>query len=155
MWLIVGQLPMKAWWRDAPFALWNFSRNNKYLQNFSLNWQFWLFGPVLPQTDIASQKRKSDHQHWTINIRISLDTKFQLKLIIVISWTNVAPKKVFPIENEKVTSITEFCIFRIWLPANFQLKLIILTFWTKFVQKGHFQLKTKNVEWPLNSAYSN
>ena len=45
-------------WRDAPFALRNFSRSNKYLGNFSLNWQFWLFGPNLPQKGISSQKQK-------------------------------------------------------------------------------------------------
>ena len=30
MWLIVGQMPIKAGWRDAFLALWYFSRSNKH-----------------------------------------------------------------------------------------------------------------------------
>ena len=30
MWLIVGQMPIKAGWWDASLALWDFSRSNKH-----------------------------------------------------------------------------------------------------------------------------
>ena len=36
-----------------------------------------------------------------MHIGISLGTKFQLKLIILIFWTKFAPKKVLLVENGK------------------------------------------------------
>ena len=35
MWLIVGQLPIKAWWRDPSLALGDFSQSNKHCIHLS------------------------------------------------------------------------------------------------------------------------
>ena len=145
MWLIVGLLRMKGGWRDAPFALRNFSRSNKYLQNFSLNWKFWLFGPNLPKKGISCQKQKKEHHHWISHIRISLGIKFYLKLIILTVWTKFAKKRAFLVKNEKSEHRHWILHIRIRLATKFSLKLIILVFWIIFAKKGRFQSKTKKV----------
>ena len=44
MWLIVGQLPIKAGWWDAPLALWDFSWSNKQSYFFFLFFIYrWLY----------------------------------------------------------------------------------------------------------------
>ena len=61
------------------------------------------FGPSLPKKGISSQKRKkgkSEHQHWILDIRISLGTKFQLNLTILIFLTKFAKKGYFRSETE-------------------------------------------------------
>ena len=40
-------------------------------------------------------KQKSEHHHWILDVRISLRTKFQLKLEILIFWTKFAQKGCF------------------------------------------------------------
>ena len=52
-----------------------------FVSNFTLNKQFWIFGPNLPKKDMA-KNRKTDYHHWIPLIQISLGTKFQLKLTI-------------------------------------------------------------------------
>ena len=47
------------------------------------------------------------------NIRISLGTKFQLKLTILIFWTKFAQKGFFRSKTEKLNTTTEFCIFEL------------------------------------------
>ena len=119
--------------------------------NFSLNWQFWFFGPNLPKKGVSGLKgkkwtppldsaysnsryqisaeidnfnflgqicpknvfsvwnRKSEHHHWILHIRISLGTKFQLKLTILIFFFvclfvfyQICPKIEFPVKNRKI-----------------------------------------------------
>ena len=61
-------------------------------QNISWNWQFWFFRTNLLNKVFPVKKLKSEHHHWIQHILISLDTKFQLKLTILIY-----PKRVFQI----------------------------------------------------------
>ena len=60
-----------------------------YVPNFSLNWQVGFFWPNLPKKCVSGLNRKSEHDHWILHVRISLGTKFQLKLTILIFWTKV------------------------------------------------------------------
>ena len=57
--LTVGQLPIKAGWRDAHFALPDFSRSNKYVRSLSLNWKFWFYGPNLFKKGISASTQIS------------------------------------------------------------------------------------------------
>ena len=41
------------------------------------------------------EKGKSEHHHWILHIRISLSTKLQVKLTILIFWTKCAQKGYF------------------------------------------------------------
>ena len=66
--------------------------------------------------------RKNEQRHWILYIWISLGTKFQLKLTILIFWTKFAHKKCFWSKREKVNSPIEFCIFELVLVRNFSLK---------------------------------
>ena len=59
------------------------------------------------------KSRKSKHHHRILQIRISLATKFQLKLIILSFWTKFAQKECFQSKKKKVSSIIEFCIFEL------------------------------------------
>ena len=47
-----------------------------FVSNFTLNKQFWIFGPNLPKKDIycQKQKQKSEHHHWILHIQISFGT---------------------------------------------------------------------------------
>ena len=62
------------------------------VSNFSLNWQFWFFWPHLFKKGIYGLKQKSEHRRWILYIRISLDTEFQLKLMILIFGSKLAQK---------------------------------------------------------------
>ena len=62
--------------------------------NFSLNWQFWFFGPKWPKKVFPVKNWKSE-RHWNPHIQISLGTKFLLKLKILIFFWQYLPKKDF------------------------------------------------------------
>ena len=100
---------------------------------------------ICPKRVFPVKNWKSEDCHWTLHIRISLGTKFQLKLIILAFWTKFAQKRIFLIQN-KISKYYHW-ILHIWISVDtkFKLKLIILIFWTKFAQKWCFQSKTKKV----------
>ena len=79
--------------------------------NFSLNWKFWFFGPHLTKKGISNHKQKSEHHHWILHIWISLSTKFQVKLTVLIFWNKFALKGYFQSKTEEVNITIEFCIF--------------------------------------------
>ena len=62
------------------------------VRNFSSNWQFWFFGPNLHKNIFLVKNWKSEHHHWIPHIQISLGTKFQLKLTILIFFAQIYPK---------------------------------------------------------------
>ena len=71
---------------------------------FSLNWQFWFYGPNFSKKGIFSlgpnlYKRFKKRKKWTsprlCHIKIIVGTKFQLKLRDLIFWPNLAKKSVF------------------------------------------------------------
>ena len=94
-----------------------------FLSNFAQKTCFW------------SKTEKNEHHHWILHIRISLGTKFQLKLTILIFWIEFV-QKVFPVKNRKSEQHHWILHIRISLGTKFQLKLTILIFLTKFAQKG-------------------
>ena len=55
-WLIVWQVPIKNGCRDTPLTLRDFSQSNTYVLNFTLNWQFWFYGPNLPRKSTSGKK---------------------------------------------------------------------------------------------------
>ena len=94
--------------------------------NLSLHWQFWFSGPNLLQKGISSLNQKNEHQHWILQIQISLHTEFQFKLPILI-FLNIT---------------NEFCIFELVPVTSFRLMIL----WTKSAQNAYSQSKTqKNV----------
>ena len=102
-----------------------------------------------------ASNRKTEHHHWILHIRISLDTMFQLKVNIFIFWTKFAQKGCFRSKTEK--SEHHHWILHIWvgLDTKFQIELTILNFWTKLAQKGCFQSKTEKVNnWILLFRFS-
>ena len=74
------------------------------VRNFSSNWQFWFFGPNLPKKVFPVKNWKSEHHHSIPHIQISLGTKFQLKLTILIFLTRFAQKGFFWSKTEKVNT---------------------------------------------------
>ena len=72
---------------------------------------------------------------------ISLGTKFQLKLIILVFRNKSVHKGFFQSKTEKM-NITTDSAYSNQSRNKFQLKLTIFIFWTTFVQKEYFQLKT-------------
>ena len=72
------------------------------MQNFSLNWQFYFFGPNLPKKLILVKEGKIEHRHWILHIRISLDTKLKLKLQVLIFYTKNVQRGYFQSKTENV-----------------------------------------------------
>ena len=70
-----------------------------YVWSFTLDWQFWHFGPNLPKGAFLIENVKSEHRHWILHIRISLGINFHLKLPILIFWT-----KFWSISDQKLKS---------------------------------------------------
>ena len=124
----------------------------------------------MPKKGISSLNQKKEYNDWVLHIQISLHTKFQFKLTILMFWTNFTKKEHmwWPILEKKWTNY-EFCIFEIchkrvfpvknrksehphWilhiqiiLRTKFQFKLTILVFWTKLGQKGYFASKSEKI----------
>ena len=81
-----------------------------WVLNFSLNWQFLFLEQICSKRVFLVESRKSEHQHWILHIRISLVTKFRVKMTILIFWTKFIQKGCFRLKMEKVNTIIEFCI---------------------------------------------
>ena len=83
-------------------------------------------------------------------IQISVGTKFQLKMTVLIFLDQISSKTsktVFPI-NKRTSELQHGMLhIRISLGTTFQRKqTILIFFFTKFAQKGYFQSKTKKVK---------
>ena len=126
------------------------------VRNFSSNWQFWFFGPNSLKKVFPIKNWKSEH-HWIPHIQITLGTKFQLRLTILIFLTRFAQKRFFLSKAEKgnTTHFLHNSAYSNWFSVKFQLKLTILIFWTKFFQKYISGQKLKKWTSLLNSASSN
>ena len=98
------------------------------------------------------KNRTSEHQHWILHIWIRLSTKFQLKLTILIFWTNLTQERYFRSKTEKVNMIFEFCIFELLKVPNFSLNWQF-HFLDQICPKSVFLLKNEK-KWksPFNSA---
>ena len=107
---------------------------------FTNNFDFWT---KFAQKECFQSKTEKVN---TTTIGIFLDTKFQLKLAILILWTKLVQKGSFRSKTEKVNTNIEFYIFELvyitnlslnWvgLGPNLPLKETTLNFWTNFVQK--------------------
>ena len=99
---------------------------------------------ICPKRVFRVKNEKIEQHHWILHIRISLATKFYLKLIILTFWTKFAQKGHFQ-SKTKWGNVTNELGIRISLGIKFQHKLVILTFRIKFAQKGYFRSKTEKV----------
>ena len=52
--------------------------------NFRLNWQIWIFGLNFPKKSVSPWKQKKWISHWMMHIWISVSTKLQVQLRILI-----------------------------------------------------------------------
>ena len=71
--------------------------------NFSLNRQFPVLGPNLPEKVFLVESGRNEYHHWILHIRIRLATKFQPKLTISIFSDQICPKTVSGRKQEKWT----------------------------------------------------
>ena len=74
-----------------------------FVSNFTLN-NFEFLDQICPRKIFMVKNRKSEHHHWTPHIQISLGTKFQLKLTILIFLTRFIQKEFFWSKTEKVNT---------------------------------------------------
>ena len=63
----------------------------------TLNWQFWLVGQILTEKGIFSQNKKSEHQHWILIIRFSLQTCHN-----ILELYNILVQILFTISKKKL-----------------------------------------------------
>ena len=94
---MVCNYKMSYYWQKELFRIFELVK----IPNISLYIQFWFFGLSLLKRSNSSQKRKSEHHQWILHIRISIATKFQLKLIIWIFLTKFTQKGNFRWKTEK------------------------------------------------------
>ena len=72
----------------------NFAYSNwSFLSNLTLN-NFEFLDQICPRKILMVKNRKIEHHHFIPHIQVSLGTKFQLKLTILIFWPDL-PKKGF------------------------------------------------------------
>ena len=98
--------------------------------NFSFNTQFWFLEQTSQKSILPIENRKrwtSLLNSSTLNIRISRNTNFQLKLTIWFFRPNL-PRKVFSIKNWKSEHHHWKQHIQISLGAKFPLKLTVLIF---------------------------
>ena len=108
--------------------------------NFSLNWQFSFFGPNLPKKRVSGLKQKSEQRHWILHTRVSLGTKFQPKLTILIFFNQICPKKEFLVENGKSTLVRAS---------------MVVTYYTKLFHTGADRQRYFNVSSPSSHRDNN
>ena len=75
-----------------------------------------------------------------MHIRISVNTKFQLKLTNLIFPTKIAQTRISGLKQKKKTT-KKIRKKAPWNSAEFYFKLRISIFWTTFAQKGYSQSK--------------
>ena len=122
----------------------------------TLNWQFWLYGQkIAPKRVFPVKNKKIEHHHWILHIRISLGTKFQLKLIILTFWTKFAQKEYFQSKTKKVKSIIEFWIFQLLYVSSVTLNWQFWHFAPNLPKKGILHRKRKKWTASLNCPNSN
>ena len=117
--------------------------------NFTLNWQFWFFGPNLPKQYLVKIGKK-----WTTyEFHIFQISRYQTSTPMI----KFAPKEYFQSKTEKVNSTSKFCIFKLVLLPNFSLKWQFWFSGPNLHEKGISSLNPKKWTPPIkiNSAYSN
>ena len=81
-----------------------------YVPNFSLNRQFWFFGPSLPKKGISTRKQKSEQHHRILRIRIMLGAIFLGAMALLSqsrqSWPSMAP--LDQVENLQMKMLWHF-----------------------------------------------
>ena len=115
--------------------------------NFTLNWQFWFFGPNLPKEYLVKIGKKwTTYEFYTFQI-----SKYQTSA----SRIKFVPKGHFQSKTEKVNSTNKFYIFKLVLVPNFSLNWQIWFSGPNLPKKGISSLNQKKSTPPINSAYSN
>ena len=120
----------------------------------SSNFEF--LDEICPRKIFMVKNRKIEHHHWIPLIQISLGTKFQLKLTILIFWPDL-PKKGFSGLKQKKWRPHIFYIIlhiQISLLRNFSSNWRFLFFGSN-LHKKVYPVKNRNWTSPWNSAYLN
>ena len=100
--------PLKEkWTASLNFAYSNYSR---YQISASTD-KFDSLEQTCPKRVFPVKNKKSEYHRWILHVRISVGTKFQLKVASLIFWTKFAQKGYFYSKTKKKSSIIEFCIF--------------------------------------------
>ena len=97
----------KKWISPFNSPYWNYLRI-KFNLKLTI---FFILDQICPERPFLMENEKSEQHHWIPHIRISLATKFSLKLTISTFWTKFPQKGRLWLKTKKVNSIIEFCIF--------------------------------------------
>ena len=126
-----------------------------WIPNFTLtsNVEFW--GQICPKKIFSVKNDKSEHHHWMLHIRISLGTKFKLRLTILIFQTKFAQKVYFRSKSAKVNITIEFSIFKLFLVLNFSLNWKFWFFRPYLPKTSISSLKKKKITPTWNLPYWN
>ena len=117
--------------------------------NFTPNKQFWILRTNLPKKKSSGQKWR---KCWIMHIRISLCTKFQLILTVLIFWIKFTQKGYFWSKINKVNTTTKFCIFELVWVSNFSLNWQFW-FYGLNLPKSSLSESTFTQDYSLSSIY--
>ena len=97
---------------------WTSLLNSPYLNYFKYQVSPWtdnfhFLDQISPKRVFPIKNRKSEHDHLILHAQISVGSKFQLKLIILIFWTKFAQKGYFHSKTKKMNITIEFCMFEL------------------------------------------
>ena len=106
------------WNFQERFGLWKyFLKVTKKLGLHKKTENFDFLNQICPKRTFPVEKSKIENHHWILHIRISLGTKFHLKLTSLISWYRSAQKGYYWPKMEKVNITIAFYISKlVWVP---------------------------------------
>ena len=107
-----------------------------------------------PQEILPVKNRKNERHHWIFHTRISLSTKFQLKLTILIFWTKFTQNWYSESQTEKVNTTIKLCIFWLVWVSNFSSNWQFWCFGRNLPPKRHFQSKMAKVNTTIEFCIS-
>ena len=79
--------------------------SNLTFLNFQFKNNFEFLDQICPRNTFMIKNKKSEHHYWIPHIQISLGTKFQLKLTILIFFYQICPKRAFLVKNGKIALV--------------------------------------------------
>ena len=102
------------------------------------------------------ENRKTEHHHRVFHIRISLNTKFQLKLTLLTFWTKFVQNRYF--QSKKIKWKQHWILnIEISWGINFQFEQAIWVFGPNLPEKGILNQKLRKIEhrhWTLHTRIS-
>ena len=127
------QLKLTCWFfgPNLPYRVISSLKQKRWTPPLNSAYSIYIFfDQICPKRVFPVKTEKSEHDQWILHIRINISTKFQLKLTILIFWTNLpkkgisgsrkiafarASKRYFDFSSQRLLTFTSFKqVLRYW-----------------------------------------